>query len=112
MSLTTLAATPKPVDYARERELARLAARDGWTELGGGRLVLLARRGLVAQVWWNRITGQFEWDLLAAGEHGRIGLGLPCGSETAAGAALARAAAELVTATALSVVRPTLRGVR
>ena len=58
MSLTTLAATPKPVDYTRERELARL------------------------------------------------------GSEAGAAAALERAAAELVAATALSVVRPTLRGVR
>lgn len=112
-SQVSRAAPATGLDLARERELATLAGRDGWAELGGGRLVLLARRGLVAQVWWNRHSRRYEWDLLAAGEHaGRISRGLPCGSAAGAGAALERAAAELVGATALSVVRPRLRGVR
>jgi hypothetical protein len=103
----TLAATATRVDYARERDLARLAARDGWTELGAGRLVMVARGPLVAQVWWNRVARRYEWDILLVGKGppGRPTRDLPDGQADTAQAALAAATAALVAPSLLVRVR-------
>jgi hypothetical protein len=100
--VTGTVATQQPVDRVAERQLVEAAARLGWSQLGTPpRLVALERGTLQAQVWWNRVSRRYEWDLVAVGtgdDRGWINAATPSGHETSALAAIEAAAGELASA--------------